>query len=100
MPAEFVQVEGDAVGAVEALDEVAVGGAEEEWAAVGGVDVEFGAVGCREVGDGVEGVDLAGVGGAGGGDEEGALVSGEGVVEGWEVHDAGGGGDDDGGGEA
>lgn len=97
LPAEFVQVEGDAVGAVEAVDEVAVGGAEEEWAAVGGVDVEFGAVGFGEVGDGVEGVDVAGVGGAGGGcDEEGALVSGEGGFEGREVHGAGGGGDDEG----
>src|SRR5690606_26324447 len=60
LPAEFVQVEGDAVGAVEAVEEGAVGGAEEEGSAVGGVDVEFGAVGGAEVGDGVEGVDLAG----------------------------------------
>lgn len=30
LPAEFVQVEGDAVGAVEAVEEGAVGGAEEE----------------------------------------------------------------------
>lgn len=30
LPAEFVQVEGDAVGAVEAVDLVPVGGAEEE----------------------------------------------------------------------
>lgn len=64
MPAEFVEVEGDAVGAVESVEEVAVGGAEEEGAAVGGVDVEFGAVAGAEVGDVVEGVDAAAVGGA------------------------------------
>lgn len=104
LPAEFVEVEGDAVGAVEAVDLASVGGAEEEGSAVGGVDVEFGAVGGAEVGDVGEGVDLAGVGGAcGGGYEEGtvgAVEPGEGFVECGEVHDAGGGGDDDGGGEA
>lgn len=101
LPAEFVQVEGDAVGAVEAVDLASVGGAEEEGLAVGGVDVEFGAVGGAEVGDVGEGVDLAGVGGAcGGGDEQGAVEFGEGFVECGEVHDACGGGDDDGCGKA
>lgn len=102
LPAEFVEVEGDAVGAVEAVEFGAVGGAEEEGAAVGGVDVEFGSVGGAEVGDVVEGVDLAGVGGAcGGGDEEAlVVVSGEGFFECGEVHDAGGGGDGEGFGEA
>lgn len=98
LPAEFVEVEGDAVGAVEAVDLVAVGGAEEEGPAVGGVDVEFRAVGGAEVGDGGEWVDLAGVGGAGGGGDEEGLVAvvGEGLVECGEVHDAVGGGDGEG----
>ena len=67
LPAEFVQVEGDGVGGVEAGEAVAVAVAEEEASAVGGVDVQSGAVGGAEGGDLGEGVDEAGVGGACGG---------------------------------
>lgn len=101
LPAEFVQVEGEGVGGVEAGESVAVAVAEEEAAAVGGVDVEAGAVGGGEGGDGGEGVDESGVGGAGGGgDDEGAGQGVEGVGEGGGVEGAGGGGDDHGFGEA
>lgn len=73
LPAEFVQVEGDGVGAFDAVESVAVACAEQQSSAVGGVDVEAGAVGGAQVGDVGERVDEAGVGGArGGGYDEGA----------------------------
>ncbi len=52
LPAEFVQVEGDGVGAGEAGEGGLVGVAEEQRPAVGGVDVEAGAVVVGEVGEG------------------------------------------------
>ncbi|WDT91234.1 hypothetical protein H0E86_07745 [Streptomyces sp. SCSIO-PteL053] len=68
---------------------------------VGGVDVEFGVVGGAEVGDGVEGVDLAvSVVPAVAMTRRGGVEFGEGVVQGGEVEGAGGGGYDDGFGEA
>lgn len=105
LPAEFVEVEGDGVGAFDAVELVSVGFAEEEGAAVCGVDVEFGAVAVAEVGDFGEGVDESCVGGAcGGGDEDGSAAGaesggvsdGEGFVEGGEVDGSGGCGDGEG----
>ena len=101
LPAEFVQVEGDGVGVLEAGEVVAVAVAEQEGAAVGRVDVEAGVMGCAQAGDVGEGVDEAGVGGAGGGgDEVGAGVGGEGFLERGGVEGAGGGGEGDGFGQA
>lgn len=86
LPAEFVQVEGDGLGAFQAGELVAVAVAEQEGAAVGGVHVEFGVVGGAQLGDGGQRVDGAGVGGTGGGDDqEGLVVAGEGGVECGEV---------------
>ncbi len=93
LPAEFVQVDGDGTGPVEAVEEPAVGRAEEDGASVGGVDVEFGAVGRGDVGELRERVDEALVGGSGGGDDEdGAGEGGQGRVEGRRVDRAAGGG--------
>lgn len=64
LPAEFVQVDGEGVGAAESGEFVAVAGTEGEEAAVCGVDVEVGAVAVAEVGDAVDRVDEACVGGA------------------------------------
>lgn len=101
MPAEFVEVEGDGGGAVEAGELGAAGGAEEEPGAVGGVDVEAGAVVFADVGDLREGVDEARVGGSGGGgDEFGSGQVGEGFVERCGVEGPGGGGHGDRVGEA
>lgn len=101
LPAEFVQVDGEGVGAAEACDAGAVAGAEGEEASVRGVDVEVGAVLLAQVGDGFERVDEAGVGGAGGGgDEDGAGGGGEGFGEAGGVEGAGGGGETGGGGQA
>jgi hypothetical protein len=97
LPAEFVQVEGDGVGGVEAGEHVPVPVAEEEASAVGGVHVEPGAVGGAAGGDVVQRVDVSGVGGAGGGgDEQRSGQAGEGLVERVGVERAAGGGYGDG----
>lgn len=82
LPAEFVQVEGDGVGGVDAGELVSVPGAEEETAAICRVDVQAGAVSCAQVRDLGQRVDLSGVCGAcGGSDEEGALEGAEGGLQ-------------------
>lgn len=97
LPAEFVQVEGDAVGGVQAGQQIAVAVAEEQATAVGGVHVEPCAVRRAHGRDLGEGVDHPGVGGAGGGgDEVRAGQRGEGLVEGGGVEGTGRGGHHDG----
>ena len=64
-----MQVEGDGVGGLQALEALVGLGAEQQAAAVGRVDVEPGAVTHRELGDRGQRVDGPEVGGPGGGDD-------------------------------
>ena len=82
----LVGVEGDGVGSLDALESLVAALGELEEAAVGGVDVEPEVVLLGEVGQVVQGVDGAGVGGAGAGDdEERGRVALDGGLEGIDV---------------
>ena len=58
-------VEGDGVGLLDAAQQVFVGAGEQGRPAPGGVNMEVGAEFPGDVGHGVQGVDVAGFGGAG-----------------------------------
>jgi hypothetical protein len=83
----LVRVQGDGVGLFDAVQSLLAALGQLEEPAVGGVDVEPEVVGVGDVGDGVEVVDRARVGGTGtGDDEERTLVSLDVVLEGVDIH--------------
>nr|BFF16837.1 hypothetical protein GCM10025730_03580 [Promicromonospora thailandica] len=89
----LVEVDGDAAGSLDAGQQVAARGADQEAAAVGGVDVQPRADGVAQVGHGAERVDAAAVGGAGGRDDgdhdvAGALDVDQGAGQGVGAHAA------------
>ncbi len=61
----FVRVEGHGVGLLDAAQQVFVGAGEQGRPAPGGIHVEVGAEFPGDVGHGIQGVDVAGFGGAG-----------------------------------
>ena len=89
----LVEVDGHGAGALDAVEQVAAGGGDEQAAAVGGIDVQPHVGVLADVGDRRERVDAAAVGGAGGRDDAHRHLAGvdrvaQGVREGVGEHAA------------